>query len=117
METTISRKKGSDGTESTIEKLLSDPKVQPAEHCDAWRWKALGSDVDALHTTDRPCALATIMTAPPEADAIEAATTRQERLHSAFSDMERLGAGDADTLPPLSDWLTQYQQLHSTSPA
>jgi RNA polymerase primary sigma factor len=35
METTISRKKGADGTESTIEKLLSDPKVQPAEHCDA----------------------------------------------------------------------------------
>ena len=26
---------GSDGSESTIEKLLSDPKVQPAEHCDA----------------------------------------------------------------------------------
>ena len=35
METSISRKKGSDGSESTIEKLLSDPKVQPAEHCDA----------------------------------------------------------------------------------
>ena len=92
----------------------------PVEHCDAWRWKAIGSNVDALdalHTTDRPCALATIMTAPPEADAIEAATTRQDCLHSAFSDMERLQAWDSDALPRQNDWLTQYQQLHNTTPA
>jgi len=34
METTISRKKKSDGSSATLEKMLSDPKVQPQDHCD-----------------------------------------------------------------------------------
>ena len=35
METTIGRKKKADGSESTLERMLSDPKVQPQDHCDA----------------------------------------------------------------------------------
>ena len=34
METTISRKSKGGGDDSTLEKLLSDPKIQPADSCD-----------------------------------------------------------------------------------
>ena len=39
METSIGSKKKNDGSESTIERLLSDPKIQPADHCDATMMK------------------------------------------------------------------------------
>ena len=35
METPISRNKGGDGASATIERMLSDPKVQPQDACDA----------------------------------------------------------------------------------